>query len=125
MKHPKTIGECIDKLFALRKDRLKIEKAAEAVKEKETELEKHIIATFNKTDLEGARGKVAVAGISQTTVPTVKDWTKLCKYIAKEEAFDLLQKRVSTGAYRERLEQKVVVPGVESFIVTKLSLRKR
>lgn len=125
MKPPKTIGACIDKLFELRKERLNIEKDADAVRAKESELEKYIIETFNKTDLDGARGKTAVAGITMSTVPTVKDWDKLFKYVKKEDAFDLLQKRVSATAYRERMDAKEVVPGVESFIVTKLSLRKR
>lgn len=124
-KFPKTIGACIDKLFSLRKERLEIERDADEVREKESELEKHILESFNKSDLEGARGKDAVAGIIQSTVPTVKDWDKLFKYVKKEDAFDLLQKRVSATAYRERMDAKEVVPGVESFIVTKLSLRKR
>lgn len=125
MKFPTTIGACIDQLYKLRKERHDIEKKAEAVKEKETELEGYILETFKKTDLDGARGKMAVVGVSQSTVPSVKDWDKLYKYIKKEDAWDLLQKRVSATAYRERMDAKEVVPGVESFVVTKLSLQKR
>jgi hypothetical protein len=125
MKFPKTLGQCIDKLYTLRQERKEIERKAEAVKEKESALERHIIESFSKTDLDGARGTVAVAGLSQATVPTVKDWDALYKYVKKHNAFDLLQKRVSATAYRERLDVKEVVPGVEPFITTKLSLTKR
>ena len=122
---PKTIGACIDALYKMRAERHAIEKKAEAVKEQESALEGYVLETFRKTDLDGARGKVAVAGITQATVPTVKDWDALYKYVKKKDAWDLLQKRVSATAYRERLDEKVVVPGVEPFTVTKLSLTKR
>lgn len=125
MSFPKTIGACIDTMYKLRAERHAIEKKAEDVKSKEAALESHILETFNKTDLDGARGKLATAGVSQSTVPTVKDWDKLYKYITKNGAFDLLQRRVSATAYRERLDAKEAVPGVEPFLVTKLSLKKR
>jgi hypothetical protein len=125
VKFPSTIGACIDALYKLRQERFAIEKKAEAIQKKESELESHILETFNKSDLDGARGKFATAGVSQNTVPTVKDWDKLYRYIKKTDAFELLQRRVSATAYRERLDQKEVVPGVEAFIVTKLSLKKR
>lgn len=125
MKFPKTIGACIDTLYQLRQKRGGIERQADVIKEKEGELEKHILDTFTKTDLDGARGKLAVAGIAQSTVPTVKDWDKLYAYIKKEGAFDLLQRRVSSSAYCERLDVEEVVPGVEPFTLIKLSLKKR
>jgi hypothetical protein len=122
---PSTLGACIDLLYKMREDRHAIEKKAEAIKIKEDELETHLLETFKKTDLEGAQGKRATAGVSMSTVPSVKDWDKVFAYIKKKGAFDLLQKRLSATAYRERLESKVAVPGVEPFNVVKLSLRKR
>ena len=114
MKIPKTLGACIDLMYKLKQERAAIEKTAEAVKEQENSLEKHLLETFAKTDLEGARGKLAV-----------KDWDKLYAYILKNKAWDLLQKRASATAFRERWDDKVVVPGVEAFTVIKLSLKKR
>lgn len=125
MKIPKTLGACIDLMYKLKQERAAIEKTAEAVKEQENSLEKHLLETFAKTDLEGARGKLAVAGVNMSTVPTVKDWDKLYAYILKNKAWDLLQKRASATAFRERWDDKVVVPGVEAFTVIKLSLKKR
>lgn len=125
MKFPTTVGACIDALYKLRQQRYAIERKAEALKKQENALENHIINTFKKSELDGARGKFAIAGIGQSTVPIVKDWDELYGFIKKHGAWDLLQRRVSATAYRERLEQKEVVPGVESFIVTKLYLRKR
>lgn len=125
MKYPTTIGGCIDALYKLRKQRLNIEKEAEAVRKKENALENYILETFKKSDLDGARGKLAVVGITKSIVPVVNDWNKLYEYIKEKDAWDLLQKRVSTTAYRERLDANEGVSGVEAFVVTKLSLRKR
>lgn len=123
--HPKSIGACIDKLYRLKEKRRAIESQADEVKKEENALEEHILETFSKSDLDGARGKVATAGVTRTTVPTVKDWDQLYAYIKEHDAFDMLQRRVSTSAYRERLYAEEPVPGVESFEVVKLSLTKR
>ncbi len=125
MGFPKTMGACIDQLYALREERHGIEKKADVVKKKESLLEAHVLETFAKSELDGARGKRATAGVTQTTVGTVKDWDKLYKYVVKHKAFELLQKRLSSTAYRERLDAKEKVPGVEPFLTTKLSLTKR
>ncbi len=125
MAFPKTIGACIDQLYKMQKARHVIEKQADDAKKKESTLEAYILETFAKSELDGARGKTATAGITQATVATVKDWDKLYKYVKKNDAWDLLQKRVSSTAYRARLDEKISVPGVEPFLTTKLSLKKR
>lgn len=125
MGFPKTLGACIDALYKLRAQRLEIEKRAGEVKARETELEAHLIERCGKSELDGARGKVAVVAVSQSSVPTVKDWDAFYAHVHRTKSFDLLQKRVSTSAYRERMDAHEAVPGVESFVVTKLSLRKR
>lgn len=125
MQWPKTIGACVDLAFKLREERQAIAKKAEEVAKKETELKDHVLNTFKKDDIEGAKGKLATAGINRRTVAQVKDWEKFYKYISKHKAFELLQRRVNDGAYRERLEAGEVLPGVEPFQVVTLSLTKK
>jgi len=129
MRTPATLGACIDLLYATREKRTalerSIEKKVEDLKKEEQALEKHLFDTFGKDDLDGAKGKRATAGLTRQTVPNVKDWERLYGYIKKHDAFELLQKRVSGTAYRERLEAKEVIPGVEAFTLTKLSLTKK
>lgn len=124
-KYPSNLGTCIDLLYKLEQERATFEAKAKAIKSKESALEEHIIETFNKTDIDGARGKRAVASLNPQTVGSVKDWDKFYAYVKKENAWDLLQKRLSSTAYRERLNNKKAVPGVEPFVVNKLSIRKR
>ena len=67
---------------------------------------------------------VATAAITRTTVAQVTDWDEVYKYVKKTGEFDLLQKRMSDVAYRERLDAGKPVPGTEPFIVVNLSLTK-
>ena len=132
---PKSLGACIDKLYALRAERLKLKAKADAIGSQEQALRLHLVATLGKDDLEGGRGKLASASINRSVVADVKDWLKLYAFIKKTNGFDLLQRRVTDAAYRERLgefdlhkgatkAQLTLVPGVEPFTVVSLNLNK-
>jgi hypothetical protein len=121
---PKVLGNCVDKLYRLRQERLAAQKAVDAIGAEETALRDHIIANFGKTEIEGAKGKVASCGITRKTVGQVKDWEKFYTYIKRTSSFDLLERRVNNKAYNDRLEAKQPVPGVEPFQVVGLSITK-
>lgn len=122
---PKTLGECVDRAYKLRAKRLEIEKKASEVKAEESALKNHILNEFDKTEIEGARGKVASASISRNTVPHVKDWNRFMAWVLKTKSLDMFEKRVSKSAYKERLDSKVTVPGVEPFVMVTVNLSKR
>jgi hypothetical protein len=128
MKFPKTLGACVDLALTLRDDRLafqrEIEEKLEALKAKESEIEEHILASFDKSDIEGAKGSIASASVSRLVVPAVKDWPKAFAYIAKHKAWDLMEKRMARVAFRDRTEAGEVIPGVESFTKVGLNLSR-
>jgi hypothetical protein len=124
IKYPKTLGACIDLAYKMRSERLELDKEVEKLKEEEAALKQHIMNSFDKVNIDGARGKVATASLSPRTVAQVEDWEALQKYIKKTGAFDLLQRRVNDAAFRERLDAKKTVPGVVPFVITTLSLTK-
>jgi hypothetical protein len=120
----KKVGPLIDKLFKARAERLKATKVIEALKAKEELVRTEILQLLKDQGLDGAKGAVATAAITRTTVAQVTDWDEVYKYIKKTGEFDLLQKRMSDVAYRERLEAGKPVPGTEPFVVVNLSLTK-
>jgi hypothetical protein len=124
MKLPKTLGETIDLLFTLREERKAIEAQAKEVAEKERILEAHLMSNFDKAGLDGAKGRRATAAIKRTTVADVTDWEAYFKYISKTKSWDLVQKRASITALRERWADGKVVPGVEAKEIESLSLTK-
>lgn len=124
MRFPTKLGACVDKAYTLRQQRLEIEKKAEKVKAEESALKDHIIATFSKADIEGAKGKVASASISRSTKGNVKEWAEVYAYIDANDAWDLLERRLNNKAYRDRMEAGEKIPGIEAFDVVALSLTK-
>lgn len=124
MKIPKTIGACADLLYETRRKRLAKQKEVEVLEAEETMLKEHIIATLPKSDASGVSGKVARVTVLSKDIPTVKDWSAFYKYILKNKAFELLQRRVSDAAVKERIESGKQVPGVEIFKAPTVSLNK-
>lgn len=124
LKPPKSMGDCVDLLYKLREERLLAAKELDLLASRESTLEEYIIKTFGRNKVDGVRGKIAQASANQVQVPVVKDWDKLYAYITKNKAFEMLHKRISIGAVRERWEAKKAVPGVESIEIVKLSVSK-
>jgi hypothetical protein len=124
LQMPKTIGEAIDLLYSMRTERLAFQKQVDDAQEKETILKKHIIQNFAAVDLEGARGLTATASLKRTTQANVLDWDAYHAYIVDNDAWDLVQKRTSITALKERWENGEQIPGVEKYEVLDLSLTK-
>ena len=125
------IGTKIDQLYKLKeqielanKDVAKAEIKVNKLKAKYASLEDSIFNSFDKQSLEGAAGKLAKSSINRSEVPTVKSWPKLYAHIKRTGEFDLLQKRPSTAACRERWNNKKSIAGVGKFVRVTLSLTK-
>ncbi len=128
MRMPKKIGDCIDLAYNARAERMAFQKEMEArlevLKAKEAEIEAYIIDNFDAQAINKAGGNVATASVNLMVLPSVKDWPKVWAFIKKNDAWDLLEKRMAKVAFRERLEAKQVIPGVEVFQKKTLSLTK-
>jgi hypothetical protein len=123
-KFPKSLGACIDKLYGLRAKRLAAQKKIEAMGAMETAYENHILNTFAKADLDGAKGKTATAGIKRQTIYSIKDWEAFTGYVAETKQWDLMRKQAGSTACRERYDNGVEIPGIEPIAKITLSLTK-
>ena len=56
--------------------------------------------------------------------PLVDDWGELRKHIVENDAWELLSKRVSMTAVRERWQEGGEVPGIRHNVTHTLSIRK-
>lgn len=121
---PTSIGACIDKLYELRAQRLDAQKAIDLTKEIEKQYENHILDTFTKTELNGAKGNVATAGIARSTAYQIADWTKFTEYVAANNAWELMRKQPTQSACAERFDNGAEIPGIEAFQQVKLTLNK-
>lgn len=123
-KIPKAMGAVADLLYSTRKKRLELQKQVDELQSQETALKDHIIATLPKSQASGVAGRLARVAVESKEVPTVEDWDAFHKYVAKNKRFDLLQKRISSEAVNEMLEDGVKLPGVRKFKATVVSINK-
>lgn len=123
-KFPKALGACADKLYQLREARLAKQKETDAIEAEEKALKEHLINNLPKSDASGVAGKVARVTVVTKPTPQVKDWDAFYKYVKKSGEFELMQRRLSDTAIRERWDAGKKVPGVESFNVTTVSINK-
>jgi len=123
-RYPKTIGGCIDMLYEQRAERLKLQKVVDTAKAEEGKLEDHILNTFGKAELRGAKGDVATASIKSDTVVSLTDWDAFINWASQPGNRDCLRKQPGSTAVKERWAHGEEVPGVESLVKISLSLTK-
>lgn len=120
-----SLGALVDKLYALNTARAELTQKEKDLKAQIAQLEGVILEKFSKNDLSGAAGKVAKLSVTTKVSANVEDWDLLYTYIAKEDAWDLLQRRVSSTAYAARLEEGIEVPGTTKFSRLVISTKKK
>jgi len=125
---PANLAACADLLYKTRQERFKADKAAAALKSKETALVEHLIAKLPKSSATGIAGKLALAKVQIKNGVEVVDFDKTYAYIAKnwkKGAFALLQRRISTSTVEEMWEAGKEVPGCKRIKFKTISLTKR
>jgi hypothetical protein len=125
---PQTLGAAIDTLHERQKLRASIEREHDAsvakMKAEENELEQFIVLTLQREGMTGSRGTKAQVSVRPKTVPQVQDWLAFFDYIAKNNAFQLVQKRIGVTAWAEMVAAGETIPGVKSETFSVLSVTK-
>ena len=128
---PNSIGALADLYSEVRELRLAMDKAAEAVQDREIEIHKMIVNALSESPDSGASGERYRVQAVKKTVYTAKDWELFHAYVREQGSFELLQKRLSDTALKELLEQAKTAgfpdwlpPGVETTEMDALSFSK-
>lgn len=123
-KFPKAMGACADRLYELRQKRLEEQKKVDLIEAEEKALKEHIIQNLPKSEASGVAGKLARVTVVTKQIPQVKDWDAFYKHVKKTGQFDLMQRRITDAAIKERWEAGKEVPGVEHFNAVSISINK-
>jgi len=104
-----------------------LSKKIDAMKREEEELAQSLLEAMGTLGVESLSSNIGTVSIKKTTVAKVVDWDALFKFISRNKAWHLMQRRVSDPAYRELMERRrgKDVPGTESFEKIALGLTKR
>jgi translation elongation factor EF-Ts len=118
------LGAAIDKAYECRSERIALEKQVTALKKTEEALKEEIAAALEAAGLEAARGSIAMFSYSKKVVPSVFDWDAMHDFVRDNNAFQLLQKRISVAAWTEYADSDLIIPGTEPLELAKYNLTK-
>lgn len=119
-----TLGSLANQRYVLRERRLKLQEQIKELKEREEELEGRIFHALREAGVTSARGSKATVSIKREEVPTIEDFDAFFAYAKRKGNSDLLPKRVSTTAWRARMQEGKTVPGVKGFTRVSLQVTK-
>lgn len=108
----------------LRAERLAIEKQAESVKERESELKRQIMDGLQAAKINSVGDTKKIYALVQKDEPVADDWKALYEHIQATGEFELLYRRINPAAIKERWELGIKVPGVQKFPALVLSITK-
>lgn len=84
------------------------------------------VLLLKKMDAEGlsrTANTQASVSINEDTVPDVIDWEELYRYVTDTQDFSLIQRRVSSTAYKELLKLGESVPGLQPRVVRRINFK--
>lgn len=118
---PKELGNLADQYWHAYNVRLNAERAAKELKGIESKLYAQLVTELQSQELTSVGGQVVRLTLTRSTEPVVKDWQAVYAYMTEHQDFSLMQKRLAAPAIKERWEAGEQIPGVETFVVHKLS----
>jgi len=117
------LGEMIDQAYELREQKREFERRIKKLNEKIDALSAEILERLDEMGTPGIKATKASATIAEQLVPNVTDWEAAQEWIRENEAEYLYHRRISSGAFKELLDQGIQVDGVEPFTKRSISLR--
>ena len=87
------------------------------------DLDHQLLSQLDEQCLSRTANDKASVSINEAQVPDVQDWDALYEHITKTKDFALLQRRVSSTAYKELLKLGEAVPGVETREIRRINFR--
>ena len=113
-----------DHYAAARRIRLDAQKEVDKLQETENGLKATLMEFMRKTKTSSIGGNTYLVTHRIKPKAVAKDWDQIQKYIIANDAFDIMEMRLSTKAILDRAEQQDHVPGMEWFDVDTLSVAK-
>jgi len=126
-KKTKALDTMIDGIYDIRNEIRALNKQVDELKTQKEEMELKLIDMMDAVGTDQSRSSVATATISETVVPQVTDWDAFWKFIMRNKATYLVERRPAAVAFRETLEQRKgrAIPGVSSFTKRTVGIRVR
>jgi hypothetical protein len=124
-----TVDAVIKKYMKLREKKALVEatikEELDKIKADMTKLEAFLKAKLDADGLTSFKTEYGTAFLTTTDFANVDDWDAVLRFIREEEAYDMLEKRVSKTAVRGYIEaNKEVPPGIKYGTKLDINVRK-
>ena len=120
----KDLPNLIDAYVDARNARLSMQKEVNELQQEENKFKAELIERLKTENLVAAASATSLVKYIVDDKPIASDWDAIYEYIMKNEAFDLLQRRLLESAIKSRWEDGVEIPGVATYPVDKLTISK-
>jgi len=106
------LTELIEQLVEIRRKRTDIASQDSELSKQASQIEAdmmHLMSEVGTTKAATETGHSVV--MSKKSVPVITDWDAFYSYVQQTKSFDLLHKRLSTTAFKDRAENGEQIPG--------------
>lgn len=119
------IKDLIDMYVETKNAREELSAQVKEKTEKLTRLEGDIMALMSDAGITKAASDKVSCTMRMSKHPAIDDWQAFYGYVAETSQFELLHKRLSSTAFRERWEAGEVIPGTSVSEVWELTVVRR
>lgn len=118
-----TINQLIEKRASVKTQMENLNRELKELRSMQDEVD---VLLLKKMDAEGlsrtANDKASVS-INEDIVPEVTDWDKVWEAVIAEQDYSLIQRRISSTAYREKLKLGDDIPGMQPRTIRRINFR--
>jgi len=119
------LKDLIDMYVETKNEREELSSQVKEKTEKLTSLESDIMALMSDAGISKAASDKASCTMKMSKHPAIDDWNQFYGYVAQTGQFELLHKRLSSTAFRERWEAGEAIPGTSVSEVWELTVVRR
>lgn len=120
---PQKLGVIIDEYRALYDERAELNAQSKELTRQMEELEAELIKRMDEAGLDSAKGKCASLRLEEKPMPNITDWDAVYNYIKENEAWYLLERRVTQRAYQELVQSGEEIPGIKTYTLRRVATR--
>lgn len=119
------INDLINKFVEIKARKESLAAEIKTCNEDLAKIESDIMEQMSNAGITQAASDKASCTMRATPNPTITNWPAFYDYVAETGQFELLHKRLSSTAFRERWDAGETIPGTTMTSVYELSVRRK
>jgi hypothetical protein len=123
MNENTTINELIEKRAEVKQSMDSLNRELKVLRETQDHLDVLLLKKMDAEGLSRTANQQASVSINEDTVPDVTNWEEVQQYVIATEDFSLIQRRISSTAYKELLKLGEAVPGLQPRTIRRINFR--